>query len=247
MDVIRRHLDDHAVDNSRQPRDLVLAVDQVRRLRRREHRARPGVRAVGEGRRQTRARRQARRRRDARRESGVVEARQRFRSSGCCAHPFVIGDPSPRGGGAGEGGRADEPTSDRPTPSPPTPPRKGEGAYAFDVPLLAGDHVTDDAGTGFVHTAPGHGADDFNIWVEEFRPRRHPVHRRRRRSLHQGSAGLRRARNPPARGQESRQGRPRQQSGDGCADRGGRAAGAWGSRGRYGERSPSHRCAGRCL
>lgn len=38
-------------------------------------------------------------------------------------------------------------------------------AYAFDVPLLAGDHVTDDAGTGFVHTAPGHGRDDFEIWV----------------------------------------------------------------------------------
>ncbi len=37
--------------------------------------------------------------------------------------------------------------------------------YAFPVPLLAGDHVTDDAGTGFVHTAPGHGADDFNIWL----------------------------------------------------------------------------------
>ncbi len=28
------------------------------------------------------------------------------------------------------------------------------GGYEFDVPLLAGDHVTDDAGTGFVHTAP---------------------------------------------------------------------------------------------
>ena len=27
----------------------------------------------------------------------------------------------------------------------------------FDVPLLDGDHVTDEAGTGFVHTAPGHG------------------------------------------------------------------------------------------
>jgi len=37
--------------------------------------------------------------------------------------------------------------------------------YGFLVPLLAGDHVTDDAGTGFVHTAPGHGADDFNIWI----------------------------------------------------------------------------------
>ncbi|WP_395644786.1 isoleucine--tRNA ligase [Terricaulis sp.] len=43
-------------------------------------------------------------------------------------------------------------------------PFRGQG-YDFDVPLLAGDHVTDDAGTGFVHTAPGHGADDFNIWI----------------------------------------------------------------------------------
>jgi len=39
------------------------------------------------------------------------------------------------------------------------------GGYRFDVPLLDGDHVTDDAGTGFVHTAPGHGADDFEIWT----------------------------------------------------------------------------------
>ncbi len=37
--------------------------------------------------------------------------------------------------------------------------------YDFVVPLLDGDHVTDDAGTGFVHTAPGHGVDDFNIWL----------------------------------------------------------------------------------
>ncbi|MGL4634963.1 MAG: isoleucine--tRNA ligase [Beijerinckiaceae bacterium] len=37
--------------------------------------------------------------------------------------------------------------------------------YAFDVPLLDGDHVTDDAGTGFVHTAPGHGREDFDIWT----------------------------------------------------------------------------------
>jgi isoleucyl-tRNA synthetase len=39
------------------------------------------------------------------------------------------------------------------------------GGYGFDVPLLAGDHVTDDAGTGFVHTAPGHGREDFDIWT----------------------------------------------------------------------------------
>ena len=36
--------------------------------------------------------------------------------------------------------------------------------YGFPVPLLAGDHVTDDAGTGFVHTAPGHGAEDYDVW-----------------------------------------------------------------------------------
>jgi hypothetical protein len=34
-------------------------------------------------------------------------------------------------------------------------PLKGlAGGYEFVVPLLAGDHVTDDTGTGFVHTAP---------------------------------------------------------------------------------------------
>jgi isoleucyl-tRNA synthetase len=38
--------------------------------------------------------------------------------------------------------------------------------FAHDIPLLAGEHVTDDAGTGFVHTAPAHGEDDFNVWVE---------------------------------------------------------------------------------
>ena len=37
--------------------------------------------------------------------------------------------------------------------------------YTFDIPLLDGDHVTDDAGAGFVHTAPGHGREDFDIWM----------------------------------------------------------------------------------
>ncbi len=37
--------------------------------------------------------------------------------------------------------------------------------YAFAVPLLAAEHVTDDAGTGFVHTAPGHGREDFDVWT----------------------------------------------------------------------------------
>jgi isoleucyl-tRNA synthetase len=45
-------------------------------------------------------------------------------------------------------------------------PLKGVGGdYAFSVPLLAGDHVTDDTGTGFVHTAPGHGREDFDTWT----------------------------------------------------------------------------------
>ncbi len=35
--------------------------------------------------------------------------------------------------------------------------------YDFDVPLIAGHHVTTEAGTGLVHTAPGHGADDFEL------------------------------------------------------------------------------------
>jgi isoleucyl-tRNA synthetase len=41
--------------------------------------------------------------------------------------------------------------------------------YTFDVPLLRGDHVTDDVGTGFVHTAPGHGRDDFDVWTANAR------------------------------------------------------------------------------
>ncbi|TPM08161.1 MULTISPECIES: isoleucine--tRNA ligase [unclassified Mesorhizobium] len=40
------------------------------------------------------------------------------------------------------------------------------GGYEFPVPMLAGDHVTDDAGTGFVHTAPGHGREDFDAWMD---------------------------------------------------------------------------------
>jgi isoleucyl-tRNA synthetase len=36
--------------------------------------------------------------------------------------------------------------------------------YIRTIPLLEGDHVTEDAGTGFVHTAPGHGREDFEIW-----------------------------------------------------------------------------------
>ncbi|MBI1204467.1 MAG: isoleucine--tRNA ligase [Rhodopseudomonas sp.] len=44
-------------------------------------------------------------------------------------------------------------------------PLAGKG-YDFQVPLLEGDHVTDDTGTGFVHTAPGHGREDFEVWMD---------------------------------------------------------------------------------
>ncbi|TNF33805.1 MAG: isoleucine--tRNA ligase [Gammaproteobacteria bacterium] len=35
--------------------------------------------------------------------------------------------------------------------------------YARQVPVIVGEHVTTDAGTGCVHTAPGHGVDDFIV------------------------------------------------------------------------------------
>ncbi len=35
--------------------------------------------------------------------------------------------------------------------------------YDRESPLILGEHVTLDAGTGCVHTAPGHGEDDFNV------------------------------------------------------------------------------------
>jgi isoleucyl-tRNA synthetase len=43
------------------------------------------------------------------------------------------------------------------------------GGYEFQVPLLEGDHVTEDTGTGFVHTAPGHGREDFEVWMDNKR------------------------------------------------------------------------------
>ena len=35
--------------------------------------------------------------------------------------------------------------------------------YDFDVPVILGDHVTTDSGTGVVHTAPGHGQEDYVV------------------------------------------------------------------------------------
>ncbi|HMQ94838.1 MAG TPA: isoleucine--tRNA ligase [Amaricoccus sp.] len=44
------------------------------------------------------------------------------------------------------------------------------GEWDFDVPMLLGGHVTDDSGTGFVHTAPSHGADDYALGVKHGLP-----------------------------------------------------------------------------
>ena len=41
-------------------------------------------------------------------------------------------------------------------------PLRGKG-YDFDVPVLPGDFVTEETGTGFVHIAPGHGQDDYEL------------------------------------------------------------------------------------
>lgn len=41
-----------------------------------------------------------------------------------------------------------------------------------NIPLIFGDHVTTDAGTGIVHTAPGHGAEDYIAFTKsQFRER----------------------------------------------------------------------------
>jgi isoleucyl-tRNA synthetase len=48
--------------------------------------------------------------------------------------------------------------------------------YGFDVPILPAAFVTADTGTGFVHNAPGHGEDDFELMVGRDRdyPRKNP-------------------------------------------------------------------------
>lgn len=38
--------------------------------------------------------------------------------------------------------------------------------WSYDIPMLQGDFVTDDAGTGFVHCAPSHGQDDYELCLK---------------------------------------------------------------------------------
>ena len=47
--------------------------------------------------------------------------------------------------------------------------------YDRDVPLILGDHVTLEAGTGVVHTAPGHGLEDYVVGQHYGLPVDHPV------------------------------------------------------------------------
>lgn len=47
--------------------------------------------------------------------------------------------------------------------------------YDRQVPVILGEHVTTDAGTGAVHTAPGHGHEDFAAGVENDLPLENPV------------------------------------------------------------------------
>lgn len=41
--------------------------------------------------------------------------------------------------------------------------------WQFTVPMYHADHVADDAGTGFVHTAPSHGVDDYRVFLSRGR------------------------------------------------------------------------------
>ena len=47
--------------------------------------------------------------------------------------------------------------------------------YDRAVPVILGDHVTTEAGTGAVHTAPGHGVDDFIVGQKYNLPVDNPV------------------------------------------------------------------------
>ena len=47
--------------------------------------------------------------------------------------------------------------------------------YEREVPIILGDHVTTEAGTGAVHTAPGHGQDDYVVGSRYDLPVENPV------------------------------------------------------------------------
>ncbi len=61
---------------------------------------------------------------------------------------------------------------------------------ARESPVVLGAHATADAGTGLVHTAPGHGEDDFNMGVQYGIPIWAPVDGHGRFTSDVGIAGL---------------------------------------------------------
>ncbi|HZX92896.1 MAG TPA: isoleucine--tRNA ligase [Myxococcales bacterium] len=61
---------------------------------------------------------------------------------------------------------------------------------ARDSPVVLGAHATSDAGTGLVHTAPGHGEDDFNMGVQYGLPIWAPVDGQGRFTSDVGIPGL---------------------------------------------------------
>ena len=44
---------------------------------------------------------------------------------------------------------------------------QSESSIGVPRKVLLGDHVTTDAGTGVVHTAPSHGIDDASAWIAD--------------------------------------------------------------------------------
>ena len=105
---------------------------------------------------------------------GVDEVKVLGRANGAALASL---SPLPSGEGArraGEGSREAKRGGD----TGPSPPRDALGAarrlsrgerglrhpfYDREIPLILGDHVSAEDGTGAVHTAPGHGADDFAV------------------------------------------------------------------------------------
>ena len=47
--------------------------------------------------------------------------------------------------------------------------------YKKNVPIICGDHVTLEAGTGLVHTAPAHGLEDYAVGMQYQLPVDNPV------------------------------------------------------------------------
>ena len=127
---LNRHLDDDAVDDSRQPRGRLLQGHRLRPLR-----GHAGARGqLGQDRRQ----------------------------ADPCRQPGRAGFAASRVTGSRRLGHLPASALETLTLAHPL---RGRG-YDFDVPLLQGGHVTADTGTGFVHTAPGHGTEDFEVFEE---------------------------------------------------------------------------------